>query len=161
MFRELLPLVKQRLVMLSIRHLEDDRLQVSVIPKVLKEGENAALTTPLSVTATAEELDAELPQAIVGFVAGHLSLQMALDHAKAEMDAAARKAKEEARAKSKTTPSRPAVEQAKPAAPPAATAAAPPPGLFDAASSSPAQTAAAETSDEPEEEDSEAEPTAA
>src|SRR6202042_2079494 len=33
---------------------------INVVPKKLKDGENIALTTPVTVTGTAEELDAEL-----------------------------------------------------------------------------------------------------
>lgn len=136
MFRELLPLVRQRLVMISICHDDDDKLQVSVIPKVLKEGENSALTTPLSVTGTAEELDAELPKALVEFVAGHLSLQNALAQARAEMENAAKKAKEEARSKSKAPSSARGNESPKPSTTSAPAAGAPPPGLFDTSSGS-------------------------
>jgi PRTRC genetic system protein E len=75
---------------------------VNVIPQKLKDGENVALTTPLTVTGTAEELDRELPATIVGFVSAHLELRNTLDRAKAEMDAAAKTAQAEARSKTKS-----------------------------------------------------------
>jgi PRTRC genetic system protein E len=59
--------------------------------------ENPALTTPLSYTGTAEELDAELGKQLASYVECHLVLGSTLASAKAEMDAAARAAQEEAR----------------------------------------------------------------
>jgi PRTRC genetic system protein E len=72
------------------------------MPKKLTEGENAALTTPMSFIGTAAELDAQLPDAIVSFVASHLELKNTLERAKAEMAAAAKAAQDEARNKSNT-----------------------------------------------------------
>jgi PRTRC genetic system protein E len=43
-------------------------IRVNVLPKKLADSENAALTTPMSFTGTAAELDAQLPDAIVSFV---------------------------------------------------------------------------------------------
>lgn len=65
---------------------------MNVIPQKLKDGENLALTTPLTVTGTAEELDRDLPTTLVGFVSTHLQLRNTLDRAKAEMDVAAKAA---------------------------------------------------------------------
>lgn len=102
MFKELAPYLRQRAVLLTITHLEEDQIRVNVIPKKLKDGENTALTTPLSVTGTAEELDRELPSTIVQFVSSHLQLKNSLDRAQAEMDAAVKTVQAEARAKAKT-----------------------------------------------------------
>jgi PRTRC genetic system protein E len=79
--------------------LEDDTIRVNVIPRKLNESENDALTTPLSVAGTAEELDAELPSALVQFVGAHLELRNTLEAAKEQMAAAAKTAKAEARSK--------------------------------------------------------------
>jgi PRTRC genetic system protein E len=87
---------------LTVTSLEEDQIRVNVLPKKLADGENAALTTPMSFTGTAAELDAQLPDAIVGFVASHLELKNTLDRAKEEMAAAAKTAQDEARNKSKT-----------------------------------------------------------
>jgi PRTRC genetic system protein E len=65
MFQQLVPLLRQRSVLLTVSSLEDDQIRVNVMPKKLKEGENSALTTPMSFTGTADELDAQLPDAIV------------------------------------------------------------------------------------------------
>ncbi len=102
MFKELAPYLRQRAVLLTVTHLEEDRIRVNVMPKKVKDGENAALTTPLSLSGTAEELDRELPSALVSFVSSHLQLKSSLENAKADMDAAAKTAQAEARSKSKT-----------------------------------------------------------
>jgi PRTRC genetic system protein E len=115
MFKELAPYLRQRAVLLTVTHIEEDQIRVNVIPQKLKDGENAALTTPLTVTGTAEELDRELPTTIVGFVSAHLQLRNTLEKAKAEMDAAAKTAQAEARTKTKTaaTKATPKTEQVK------------------------------------------------
>ncbi|WP_263385575.1 PRTRC system protein E [Granulicella arctica] len=127
MFRELAPLLRQRAVLLTVTHLEEDQIRVNVLPKQVGTGENTALITPFSVTGTAEELDEQLPQAFVQFVGKHLELKNTLEAAKAEMDAAGKQAKEEAKSKTKMTVKKPEPEPAKPE--PAKTA--PAPGLFD------------------------------
>ena len=103
MFKELAPYLRQRAVLLTVTHIDDDQIRVNVIPQKLKDGENAALTTPLTVTGTADELDRDLPVTLVNFVSAHLQLRNTLDRAKAEMDAAAKTAQAEARSKTKTT----------------------------------------------------------
>jgi len=63
-FTELMPLLRQRAVMITISDVGDGLLRVNIIPRKLVEGssdENTALTTPLSITGKAEELDRELP----------------------------------------------------------------------------------------------------
>jgi PRTRC genetic system protein E len=103
MFKELAPYLRQRAVLLTVTHIQDDQIRVNVIPQKLKDGENAALTTPLTVTGAADELDNDLPATLVNFVSAHLQLRNKLDRAKAEMDAAAKTAQAEARSKAKTT----------------------------------------------------------
>jgi PRTRC genetic system protein E len=114
MFQQLIPLLRQRSVLLTVTSLEEDQIRVNVMPKKLAGGENAALTTPMSFTGTAEELDAQLPDAIVSFVASHLELKNTLSRAKEEMAAAAKAAQDEAKNKSKTArKAAPAVEPPK------------------------------------------------
>jgi PRTRC genetic system protein E len=120
MFKELGPLLRQRTVVMILTRLEDDTIRVNVIPRKLNESENDALTTPLSVAGTAEDLDTELPSALVQFVGAHLELRNTLETAKDQMAAAAKAAKAEARLKvtPKTSPVRPeptAAETKKPA----------------------------------------------
>ena len=81
-------------------HVEEDQFRVNVIPKKIMEGENDALTTPVSVTGTVEELDKELAQTLLHFVSSHLELKNSLERAKAEMEEASKAARAEARKKS-------------------------------------------------------------
>jgi PRTRC genetic system protein E len=101
MFQQLVPLLRQRSVLVTITLVEDDQVRVNVMPKRLADGENTALTTPMSFTGTATELDEQLPAAISSFVASHLQLKNTLTCAKEEMDAAANAAQDEARNKAK------------------------------------------------------------
>lgn len=103
MFQQLVPLLRQRSVLLTVTALEEDQIRVNVMPKKLADGENAALTTPMSFTGTAAELDAQLSDAIVSFVASHLELKNTLSRAKQEMAAAAKAAQDEAKSKAKMT----------------------------------------------------------
>ena len=118
MFQQLVPLLRHRSVLLTVTSFEDDQIRVNVIPKKLKEGENSALTTPMSFTGTAVELDEQLPDAIASFVASHLELKNTLARAGEVMDAAAKVAQEEARnkAKSNKKPASVPVTTAEPAA---------------------------------------------
>jgi PRTRC genetic system protein E len=116
MFKELAPFLRQRAVLVTITHLEVDQIRVNVIPQKIKDGENTALTTPLTVTGTAEELDRDLPATLVDFVGAHLGLKNNLDRAKQELDAAVKAAQAEARSKTKSAGTRPTpkTEVAKP-----------------------------------------------
>jgi PRTRC genetic system protein E len=99
MFKELGPLLRQRTVVMILTRLEDDSIRVNVIPRKLNESDNDALTTPLRVVGTAEDLDNQLPSALVQFVGAHLELKNTLEVAKEQMAAAAKAAKAEARSK--------------------------------------------------------------
>ena len=124
MFKELAPLLRHRAVLLTVTHVEEDRFRVNVIPKKISDGENDALTTPVSVTGTVEDLDKELPQTLLHFVSSHLELKSALERAKAEMEQASKAARSEARKKlgSQTTKKDPAELPKTPAAIPVASA---------------------------------------
>ena len=106
MFKELVPILRNRAVLMTASALDDDQIRVNVVPKKMKDGDNDALTTPLSVTGTAEELDTQLAATLVGFVASHLQMKNALEKAKADMDTATKAAQAEARAKAKTPASK-------------------------------------------------------
>jgi ribosomal protein L12E/L44/L45/RPP1/RPP2 len=107
----------------------------------------------MSFTGTAEELDTQLPSALVSYVASQLDLKNTLEKAKEEMAAAAKAAQEEARNKSKgikktsdmATKTKPTEEkeaekkeETQVPAPPSL------PGLFDAPPASAAAPAASE-----------------
>jgi len=99
MFAELMPLLRKRQLLLTISLVEGDTIRATIVPQKASDTEDNALTTPLAITGTAEELDRDLPQPLVEFTGAHLQLQTTLASAKAEMDAAARAAREEARKK--------------------------------------------------------------
>src|SRR5580700_12302171 len=100
MFQELMPLLAQRMLILTLFRMNDHEIRVNVIPKPLKsdpEDDGAALTTPVSVTGSPKELDELLPSQLVEFVETHLSLSSTLKSAKEQMEAAAKAAREVAR----------------------------------------------------------------
>lgn len=110
MFVELMPLLKQRTLLITVARIEE-KLKVNVIPAKAKEGEDQALTTPLSYTGSPEELDQELPKHLASYVDSNLALASTLAEAKAEMDAAAKAARQ--RAKAAQTTSKPDPSSAK------------------------------------------------
>ena len=100
MFEELMPLLTERVLVVTVSRVGADEICINVIPKPLKseqQDNNAALTTPLSVTGTPKELDEQLPQQLREFVETHLGLSSTLKSAKEQMEAAAKTAREAAR----------------------------------------------------------------
>ncbi len=93
MFVELMPLLKQRTLLITVARV-DDKVRVNVIPAKVKEGEEQALTTPLSYTGSPEDLDTELGKHLATYVDSHLALGSTLAEAKAEMDAATKAARQ-------------------------------------------------------------------
>jgi PRTRC genetic system protein E len=137
LFRQLEPMLADRAVLITVSALEGNggRLQVNICPRLLKEGENKALTVPLSVTGTAAELDAELVSQVAAYVDSHSGLATNLNQIQAEVAEAEKMAREEAKKKKNVGNGGKKVE---PAAKDAKdTKADPPPqqplGLFDAA----------------------------
>jgi len=53
-FVELMPLLKERTLLITIARV-DERVKINVIPTKVKEGEDHSLTTPLSLTGSAED----------------------------------------------------------------------------------------------------------
>lgn len=90
MFTELMPLLKQRVLVLTISRVDDDLICVSVIPKKREDtaDENAALTIPLALTGKPEELDRDLPAELSGFTDSVIKTSSNLEHLKAEHAAA-------------------------------------------------------------------------
>ena len=90
MFEELMPLLRERVLVVTLSRVRADEICVNVIPKVLKsdqQDDGAALSTPLSVTGTPKELDEQLPRQLVEFVETHLGLSSTLKSAKEQMEA--------------------------------------------------------------------------
>jgi PRTRC genetic system protein E len=100
MFQELMPLLTQRILLLTLSRVSDEQISVNIIPKPLRsdqQDDGSVLTTPLRVTGTPQELDEQLPRQLVEFVEAHLGLSSTLKSAKEQIDAAAKAAKEAAR----------------------------------------------------------------
>ncbi len=100
MFKELMPLLSQRMVIIALLRVNDDEMCINIIPKPLKSDQpddGAALTTPLSLTGTPKELDEQLPGQLLEFVEAHLGLSSTLKSAKEQMEAAAKAAREAAK----------------------------------------------------------------
>jgi len=69
MFAELLPILRNRALMITVGLMNDEAIRVHVIPKQVKNDDpgDCALTNPLTVTGTAEELDRDFAAQLVGF----------------------------------------------------------------------------------------------
>jgi PRTRC genetic system protein E len=137
-FVELMPLLKDRTLLLTIARV-GEKVKVNVIPAKAKEGKDQALTTPLSYAGSPEELDAELGKHLASYVDTHLALGSTLAEAKAEMDAAAKAARQKAKASQvpKTDPA--TAKKAEATTPPSTTEATP--SLFSAPPQSPESSA--------------------
>src|ERR1017187_9775600 len=150
MFKELLPLLEGRTMILTAAKI-GDALTVTMYPKRNGErDENPVGNTPLCVTGTAEELDHELPGLIAGYVEELGKFHSNLGQIKQQLADAATAAAEAAKVKTArkpaTAPAKPAPKSAEPAEapvarpdlftasmPPAAAAPEPEPALADAA----------------------------
>jgi PRTRC genetic system protein E len=101
-FGQLMPLLTDRTLMVIVSKADDQHLTLSVLPKRMKDGENAALTTPLCCTGTPEELDRDLPTQLREFVAGQVTLSNNLAQIQREREEAEKVAREEVKKKQKT-----------------------------------------------------------
>lgn len=127
MFIELMPLIESRSLTITVSALSERRIRVNVVPQALAKDNKVnekigyahkdkiaqipesaihALTTPLSLTGTAEEIDAELAQQLKVFVQSHQALQQSVDGAKQQIAEAVKAIEErdKSRTKSKTVP---------------------------------------------------------
>ncbi len=99
MFIELMPLLAERTVLITVARESDTTMRATVIPKRTSESENAALSTPLSFLGTPEELDRDFAKELAAYTDTHRQLSGTLAQAKATMEAAAKAAQEEAKRK--------------------------------------------------------------
>jgi PRTRC genetic system protein E len=76
MFVELLPILRNRPVMLTVALVGDNAIRVNVIPKRIKNSDpgDDALTTPLTVTGSPDVLDREFAAQVVGFTDAFVKL---------------------------------------------------------------------------------------
>ena len=123
MFTELMPLIEQRPLTITVAVLNGGRqIRVNAVPQTLEKDGKVndkihkdkiaevpdeaikALTTPLSLTGTAEEIDAELAQALREFAESHVQLQKTVNQAKEQIAEAVKviEERDKNKAKSKT-----------------------------------------------------------
>ena len=123
MFTELRKLLTKRSLTITVAVLDDEQIRVNVVPHARQEDSKVnnqikysnksevasvpeeaikALTTPISITGTAEEIDAKFPAILCEYVESHVQLQETFDRASSEI-AEAVKAIDE-RNKSKANP---------------------------------------------------------
>jgi PRTRC genetic system protein E len=122
MFKELQPLLAKRSLTITVAALGEEQIRVNVIPlsrpgdtKVneqikyshkdeviaIPDAAVKALTTPISLTGTAEEIDAKLSDVLLQFVESHGQLQATFDRACTEISDAVKAIDERNKNKSK------------------------------------------------------------
>jgi PRTRC genetic system protein E len=124
MFAELMPLIENRPLTITVAVASAGRLiRVNVVPQSLPTDGNVnekigysnkdkiakvpdaaikALTTPLSLTGTPEEIDEELAQTLKNFAESHVQLQKTFDRAKEQIAEAVKAIEERDKNKSKS-----------------------------------------------------------
>jgi len=127
MFVELMPLIKTRAVSITVAAVGEGRIRVNVVPQSLERDNKlnekvgyshkdkiaaipasavAALTAPVSITGTPEEIDAEMAKTLMEFTESHVRLQKTVDQARNEIAEAVKAIEERdkaAKIKAKTT----------------------------------------------------------
>lgn len=115
-FKSMQPLLAQ-VVSLTISMVanEDGTITVSVMPKAKKEGEaNASLNTPLGLTGTADEFDAEFVNMLASFSSKRGSLAEQLEATESVLEAAKKESATKAtKAVAKVAATKPAKKAAK------------------------------------------------
>ena len=123
MFTELKQLLTKRSLTITVAVLDDEQIRVNVVPharladnkvneqikysnksEVASVPEEAikALTTPISITGTSEEIDAKFPAILCEYVESHVQLQETLDRASSEIADRVKAIDERNKAKAKT-----------------------------------------------------------
>ena len=102
MFIELMPLIQNRPLTITVASVSASQIRVNVVPQATEKDKKAneqigyshakevakipgeaiqGLTTPLSLTGTPEEIDAELANTLTKFTSLHVELQTSFDAA--------------------------------------------------------------------------------
>lgn len=145
MFKELLPLLATRGLVLTVGMVKNDAIRVTITPRPKDKDEAKQVIQPFVVEGTAEELDAELPKAIETYAAEIMTLERSLEQLKVNTEAVLKEAKAEADkkiadAKKKPgTAAKPVVTKPEPPKTPE------PPSLFDAPAQAAAEVQSADT----------------
>jgi PRTRC genetic system protein E len=135
MFKQLLPFVAARPLTITIAGVEDGKIRLNIVPHstekdrrindkithanrddiaAVPDSSIQALTTPLSVVGTPEELDTDLPALLTQFVEQHASLQQSVDRASQEIADAVKAVEERKKVEAKAKGGKKA-EQTEPA----------------------------------------------
>jgi PRTRC genetic system protein E len=96
MFKELAPLLANRTLILTASAVGEERIRVTITPRPTGKDDTKELAQPFTVEGTVEELDTELPDAIINFAAAHMTLEKSLADVKAGMEATLKEVKDEA-----------------------------------------------------------------
>jgi PRTRC genetic system protein E len=96
MFKELAPLLAKRTLILTASAVGEERIRVTITPRPTGKDDTKELAQPFTVEGTVEELDTELPDAIINFAAAHMTLEKSLADVKAGMEATLKEVKDEA-----------------------------------------------------------------
>lgn len=93
MFRELMPLLKERTIMLTLSRIDDATLRVCVIPKRVKEDakedtSETAQCTPLMVTGNVDELDRDFSTELSRYTTSMITLGSNIAEVEAKHSAA-------------------------------------------------------------------------
>ena len=121
MFRELMPILENRALTITVVRVHDGKIKLCVVPHALEKDDDInkkvgyrkevpkiseqalkALTTPLSIEGTPEELDAELVQQLSCYAEVHTRLQHGIAEATKRINAALSEIEEREKNKTKT-----------------------------------------------------------
>jgi PRTRC genetic system protein E len=135
MFIELMPLIESRPLTITVAALSEGRIRVNVVPQALAKDSKVndkigyankdkiaqipesaihALTTPLSLTGTPDEIDAGLAQQLKAFVDSHVALQQSVEEAKQQIAEAVKAIEERDKARSKSKTAAPKADDKRP-----------------------------------------------
>lgn len=122
MFTELKKLIATRSLTITVAGFEGEQIRVNVVPHARPDDKKIneqisyshksevasvpdeavkALTTPIFITGTAEEIDEKFPGILTTYVESHTGLQTSLDRASGEISAAVKAIDERNKAKTK------------------------------------------------------------
>jgi PRTRC genetic system protein E len=122
LFIELKDLLVRRSLTITVAAVDEGQIRVNVVPHARPEDKKVneqisyshrsevasvpeeaikALTTPISITGTAEEIDEKFPKILATYVESHVGLQNSLDRASSEISAAVKAIDERNKAKAK------------------------------------------------------------
>lgn len=122
MFTELKKLIAKRSLTITVAVLDNEQIRVNVVPHARPEDKKVneqisyshknevasvpaeaikALTTPISITGTAEEVDEKLPGILLQYVDSHVQLQNSFNRASNEIAEAVKAIDERNKAKAK------------------------------------------------------------